>query len=135
MCTIVCIILYMGVTCIFLARTTNSNRTPQKFFKRKDQLRLSEMWVSESVSDITECSLPSDTTFVLGWPGWPITNCVAAFSSPEERKLWFTLLSKYVVYLPIVSYGGLLNTASDFNLHGCLHGIEISNICMKAATF
>ena len=74
-----------------------SDRTPQKFFKRKEQLRLSEMWVSENIAEVTECSLPSDTTFILGWPGWPITNCVAAFSTPEEKKLWFTSLSKYVV--------------------------------------
>ena len=66
----------------------------QKLFKRKDQLRLSEMWVSENVPEVTECNLPSDTTFVIGWPGWPIVNYVAAFSTPEERKLWFTLLSK-----------------------------------------
>lgn len=40
-----------------------------------------------------ESILVPDTYFVLGWP---FTNCVAAFSTPEEKELWFNLLWKYV---------------------------------------
>ena len=72
---------------------THTHRS-QKAFKRKEQLRLSEMWVAESLTEPMDPNLPVDTTFIIGWPGWPIVNYVAVFSSPEERKMWFTLLSK-----------------------------------------
>lgn len=69
------------------------HRSQHRLYKRKDQLRLSEMWVTDCMGEVMEATLPPNTAFVLGWP---ITNCVAAFSSPEEKSLWYTLLSKWV---------------------------------------
>lgn len=68
-------------------------RSQHKIFKRKGQLRLSEVWVTKCMDKSLESILVPDTYFVLGWP---FTNCVAAFSTPEEKELWFNLLWKYV---------------------------------------
>lgn len=49
------------------------------------------MWVTDCVSEVMESTLPADTAFVIGWP---MTNCMAAFSTPEEKILWYNQLSK-----------------------------------------
>ena len=68
-------------------------RSQQRLYKRKEQLRLAEMWVTDCMGEVMEATLPTNTAFVLGWP---VTNCVAAFSSPEEKNLWYNVLSKWV---------------------------------------
>jgi len=76
---------------LIIGKPTGRQRSQHRLYKRKDQLRLSEMWVTDCMGEVMEATLPPNTAFVLGWP---ITNCVAAFSSPEEKSLWYTLLSK-----------------------------------------
>ncbi len=68
-----------------------ASRSQHKTYKRKEQLRLSDMWVTDCVSEVMESALPPNTAFVIGWP---MTNCLAAFSTPEEKILWYNQLSK-----------------------------------------
>ncbi len=49
------------------------------------------MWVTDCVAEVMESTLPPDTAFVIGWP---MTNCLAAFSTTEEKILWYNQLSK-----------------------------------------
>ena len=48
--------------------------------------------MTECMDKSLESVLVPDTYFVIGWP---FTNCVAAFSTPEEKSLWFNWLTKY----------------------------------------
>lgn len=47
-----------------------------KTFKLKHRVRVSEMWVSESVEEVTDVSIPLETSFVFGWPTY---NHIAVF--------------------------------------------------------
>ena len=66
-------------------------RSQLKQFRRKGQLRLSELWVTDCMDKSVEAILQPNTYFVIGWP---FTNCVAAFSTPDEKDLWFNMLKK-----------------------------------------
>lgn len=60
-------------------------------FKRKVQVRLSELWVTECQDKTLENVLVPNTYFIIGWP---FTNFLASFTTPGEKTLWFNLLKK-----------------------------------------
>ena len=68
-----------------------SYRSQHKEFKRKVQVRLSEVWVEECHDKTLESVLIPDTYFILGWP---CTNYLASFTTPEEKTMWLNLLKK-----------------------------------------
>ncbi|XP_063161874.1 rho GTPase-activating protein 20 isoform X2 [Candoia aspera] len=65
----------------------------QLHFKLKSQARLSEMWTASCMEEVCEGSTNVDRSFVLGWP---TTNCVASFSSVEQKEKWFTSLQSRI---------------------------------------
>lgn len=58
-------------------------------FKLKQQVRLCEMWTASCMEEVCEGSTHPERSFVVGWP---TTNCVATFSSPEQKEKWFSSL-------------------------------------------
>ncbi|XP_039207446.1 rho GTPase-activating protein 20 isoform X3 [Crotalus tigris] len=65
----------------------------QLHFKLKSQARLSEMWTASCLEEVCESSTNADRSFVLGWP---TTNCVASFSSVEQKEKWFISLQSRI---------------------------------------
>ncbi|XP_021380052.1 uncharacterized protein LOC110467302 isoform X3 [Mizuhopecten yessoensis] len=62
-------------------------------FKLKERVRVCEMWISNTVQDITDLSRPLDRSFVIGWP---TTNVIATFKSTESKELWFNKLTEQI---------------------------------------
>nr|XP_051682880.1 rho GTPase-activating protein 20-like [Oryctolagus cuniculus] len=67
-------------------RTTNS-------LKLKKQVRLSEVWVASCLDEVTVKKICADTSFVIGWP---TTNSVVTFCSPEIKERWFSALHRNI---------------------------------------
>ncbi|XP_015284974.1 PREDICTED: rho GTPase-activating protein 20 [Gekko japonicus] len=65
----------------------------QLHFKLKSQARLSEIWIASCMEEVCESSTNPEKSFVLGWP---TTNCVANFSSTEQKEKWLTLLQSRI---------------------------------------
>ena len=63
----------------FIKQSSSSlviHRTQQhRVYRLKNRIRLSEMWVSETVDAV----LPPDECGSAFTIGWPITNCIAVF--------------------------------------------------------
>jgi len=62
-------------------------------YKLKDQVPLSDVWLSNCISDVSEVTLDPTTSFVIGWP---ISNAVITFSSPAQRELWWVKLTELI---------------------------------------
>ncbi|KAJ7385648.1 hypothetical protein OS493_013674 [Desmophyllum pertusum] len=60
-------------------------------FKLKHRVRVSEIWLASCLDDVCESTKAADKSFVIGWP---TTNFVAAFNTPEEKEAWHSVLSK-----------------------------------------
>ncbi|XP_056321165.1 rho GTPase-activating protein 20 [Danio aesculapii] len=61
--------------------------------KQKACVRVSEMWTASCVDEVCEASPASDRSFVMGWP---TTNCVATFSTSEEKDRWLSLIESCI---------------------------------------
>ncbi|KAM8953995.1 rho GTPase-activating protein 20-like [Pelodytes ibericus] len=57
--------------------------------KLKKQVHLSEIWITSSVSEISEKKCSADTSFVIGWP---TTNYIVTFSSSDTKEKWLSTL-------------------------------------------
>ncbi|XP_068123011.1 rho GTPase-activating protein 20 [Hyperolius riggenbachi] len=62
-------------------------------YKLKHHVRVGEMWTASCMEEVCEGSTYPERSFVVGWP---ITNCVATFSTPEEKENWLTLFERYI---------------------------------------
>ncbi|XP_028582093.2 rho GTPase-activating protein 20 isoform X3 [Podarcis muralis] len=62
-------------------------------FKLKSQARLCDMWTASCLEEVCEGSTDLEKSFVLGWP---TTNCVASFSSIEQKEKWLTFLQSCI---------------------------------------
>ncbi|XP_069825874.1 rho GTPase-activating protein 20 [Dendropsophus ebraccatus] len=62
-------------------------------YKLKHHVRVSEMWTASCMEEVCEGSTYPERSFVMGWP---ITNCVATFSTPEEKDKWIQLFERYI---------------------------------------
>nr|XP_028582092.1 rho GTPase-activating protein 20 isoform X3 [Podarcis muralis] len=62
-------------------------------FKLKSQARLCDMWTASCLEEVCEGSTDLEKSFVLGWP---TTNCVASFSSIEQKEKWLTFLQSRI---------------------------------------
>ncbi|MEE6472774.1 hypothetical protein FKM82_009718 [Ascaphus truei] len=51
------------------------------------------MWTASCMEEVCEGSTYPDRSFVVGWP---ITNCVATFSTPEEKEKWLALFQRRI---------------------------------------
>ncbi|XP_044143282.1 rho GTPase-activating protein 20 [Bufo gargarizans] len=62
-------------------------------YKLKHHVRVSEMWTASCMEEVCEGSTYPERSFVIGWP---VTNCVATFSTPEEKDRWLRLFERYI---------------------------------------
>ncbi|XP_064473470.1 uncharacterized protein LOC135388087 isoform X2 [Ornithodoros turicata] len=62
-------------------------------YKLKDKVRTCELWLSNCLSDVSESTRSSDTSFVIGWP---TTNVVVTFSSSATRDLWHNQFTQLI---------------------------------------
>ncbi|XP_023683384.2 rho GTPase-activating protein 20 isoform X1 [Paramormyrops kingsleyae] len=62
-------------------------------FKLKAQVRVSEMWTASCMEEVCEGSTSAERSFVMGWP---ISNCVATFSSTEQKDRWLHLIQSQI---------------------------------------
>ncbi|KAK3510827.1 hypothetical protein QTP70_022770, partial [Hemibagrus guttatus] len=62
-------------------------------FKMKAQTRVSEMWTANCMEEVCEGSTCLDKSFVMGWP---TCNCVATFSSVEQKERWLSLIKSRI---------------------------------------
>lgn len=72
-CIYMCTLIYMCCACNVMSSCLRCYRAQHRQFRRKQQIRLSEMWVRDgekSVSNRQQCS------FIIGWP---FTNLIAVF--------------------------------------------------------
>ncbi|XP_052462121.1 rho GTPase-activating protein 20-like isoform X1 [Carassius gibelio] len=61
--------------------------------KQKKCVRVSEMWTASCVDEVCEASTASERSFVMGWPTY---NCVANFSTSEEKDRWLSLIESCI---------------------------------------
>ncbi|KAM4697213.1 rho GTPase-activating protein 20-like [Rhinophrynus dorsalis] len=61
--------------------------------KLKKQVRLSEIWISSSLSEVSEKKLNADNSFVFGWP---TTNYIVTFSSSDIKEKWLSTLCWHI---------------------------------------
>ncbi|XP_063286091.1 rho GTPase-activating protein 20 isoform X1 [Pelobates fuscus] len=62
-------------------------------YKLKHHVRVSEMWTASCMEEVCEGSTNPERSFVFGWP---ITNCVATFGTPEEKEKWLSLIQRRI---------------------------------------
>ncbi|KAK2904982.1 hypothetical protein Q8A67_006781 [Cirrhinus molitorella] len=61
--------------------------------KQKKCVRVSEMWTASCVDEVCEARTGSERSFVMGWPTY---NCVATFSTSEEKDRWLSLIESCI---------------------------------------
>ncbi|XP_028820920.1 rho GTPase-activating protein 20-like isoform X2 [Denticeps clupeoides] len=59
------------------------------YFKLKVQVRVCEMWSAGWMEEVCEGSCSPEKSFVIGWP---TCNCVATFSTVEQKEKWLSLI-------------------------------------------
>ncbi|XP_076838535.1 rho GTPase-activating protein 20-like [Brachyhypopomus gauderio] len=62
-------------------------------FKLKAQARVCEMWTADCMDEVCEGSSSLDRSFVMGWP---TCNCVATFSSVEQKERWLSFIKSRI---------------------------------------
>ncbi|KAG7467253.1 hypothetical protein MATL_G00151450 [Megalops atlanticus] len=62
-------------------------------FKLKAQVRVCEMWTASCMEDVCEGSTNPERSFVMGWPTF---NCVATFSSVEQKERWLSFIKSRI---------------------------------------
>ncbi|XP_026157260.1 paraspeckle component 1 isoform X2 [Mastacembelus armatus] len=85
-------------------------------FKQKAQVYVCEMWTASCMDEVCEGSTNPERSFVMGWP---TCNCVATFSSAEQKEKWLPLLKSQIKEakekeepktIPLRVYGKGINT-------------------------
>uniref|UniRef100_A0A8C1V207 Rho GTPase activating protein 20 n=1 Tax=Cyprinus carpio TaxID=7962 RepID=A0A8C1V207_CYPCA len=61
--------------------------------KQKKCVRVHEMWTASCVDEVCEANTASERSFVMGWPTY---NCVATFSTSEEKDRWLPLIESCI---------------------------------------
>ncbi|KAM9766910.1 LOW QUALITY PROTEIN: rho GTPase-activating protein 20-like [Menidia menidia] len=80
--------LFLFSDILVVAKAKSANH-----FKQKAQVRVCEMWTAGCLDEVCEGSTPPERGFVMGWPTW---NCVAVFSSSEQKERWLSLLKSRI---------------------------------------
>ncbi|XP_078699136.1 uncharacterized protein LOC144926356 isoform X2 [Branchiostoma floridae x Branchiostoma belcheri] len=80
--------LFLFSDIVLVAKPKSANT-----FKLKHRVRLSEMWLATCLDEVCETTKTLDKSFVIGWP---TTNTVATFSTPELKELWWDALTKLI---------------------------------------
>ncbi|XP_038673699.1 rho GTPase-activating protein 20 [Scyliorhinus canicula] len=62
-------------------------------FKLKKRVKICEVWMATCMDEVCEGSTSPELSFVMGWP---TTNCVATFGSPEQKEKWMSCLHRCI---------------------------------------
>ncbi|XP_014661816.1 PREDICTED: rho GTPase-activating protein 20-like isoform X2 [Priapulus caudatus] len=62
-------------------------------YKLKHRVRVCELWFSDCLSIVCEATKHQETSFVIGWP---TTNVVATFASPQLKNNWLAKLKELI---------------------------------------
>ncbi|KAJ8350945.1 hypothetical protein SKAU_G00260750 [Synaphobranchus kaupii] len=81
-----CLLLFTDILLITKAKSSTH-------FKLKAQARVCEMWTAGCIEDVCEGTMHPDRSFVMGWP---TCNCVATFSSVEQKERWLSFLKSRI---------------------------------------
>ncbi|XP_077320108.1 rho GTPase-activating protein 20-like [Lithobates pipiens] len=80
--------LFLFSDSLIIAKSKSSSS-----MKLKKQVRLSEVWISANLWDVSERRHSADDSFVIGWP---TTNYVVTFSSSDTKEKWLSKLSWHI---------------------------------------
>ncbi|CAK6971063.1 rho GTPase-activating protein 20-like [Scomber scombrus] len=103
--------LFMFNDILVIAKAKSANH-----FKQKAQVCVCEMWTAHCMEEVCEGSTNQERSFVMGWPTY---NCVATFSSTEQKEKWLSLLKSRIKEekeneepktIPLRVYGKGINT-------------------------
>ncbi|XP_047187946.1 rho GTPase-activating protein 20-like [Scophthalmus maximus] len=76
--------LFLFTDILVIAKAKSANH-----FKQKAQVRVCEMWTASCMDEVCEGSTKPERSFVMGWP---TCNCVATFSSQEQKERWLSIV-------------------------------------------
>ncbi|KAL3045527.1 hypothetical protein OYC64_013736 [Pagothenia borchgrevinki] len=103
--------LFLFSDLLVIAKAKSANH-----FKQKAQVCVCEMWTAGCMDEVCEGSTNPERSFVMGWP---TCNCVAMFSSAEQKERWLSLLKSRIKEekekeepktIPLRVYGKGINT-------------------------
>uniref|UniRef100_A0A1A8EJH3 Rho GTPase activating protein 20 n=1 Tax=Nothobranchius kadleci TaxID=1051664 RepID=A0A1A8EJH3_NOTKA len=103
--------LFLFSDVLVIAKAKSANH-----FKQKLRVSVCEMWIAGCMDEVCEGSTSPERSFVIGWPTW---NCVAVFSSAEQKEKWLSLLKSRIKEekekedsktIPLRVYGKGINT-------------------------
>ncbi|XP_040888030.1 rho GTPase-activating protein 20-like [Toxotes jaculatrix] len=103
--------LFLFSDILVIAKAKSANH-----FKQKAQVCVCEMWTAGCMDEVCEGSTNPERSFVMGWP---TCNCVAMFSSAEQKERWLSLLKSRIKEekekeepktIPLRVYGKGINT-------------------------
>ncbi|XP_056226026.1 rho GTPase-activating protein 20-like [Seriola aureovittata] len=103
--------LFLFTDILVIAKAKSANH-----FKQKAQVCVCEMWTAGCMDEVCEGSTNPDRSFVMGWP---TSNCVATFSSTEQKERWLSTLRSWIKEekekeepktIPLRVYGKGINT-------------------------
>ncbi|XP_070787043.1 rho GTPase-activating protein 20-like [Enoplosus armatus] len=103
--------LFLFNDILVIAKAKSANH-----FKQKARVCVCEMWTAGCMDEVCEGSTNPERSFVMGWP---TCNCVATFSSAEQKERWLSLLKSRIKEekereepktIPLRVYGKGINT-------------------------
>ncbi|XP_018527631.1 rho GTPase-activating protein 20 [Lates calcarifer] len=103
--------LFLFNDILVIAKAKSANH-----FKQKARICVCEMWTAGCMDEVCEGSTNPERSFVMGWP---TCNCVATFSSAEQKEKWLSLLKSRIKEekereepktIPLRVYGKGINT-------------------------
>ncbi|XP_061571342.1 rho GTPase-activating protein 20-like [Cololabis saira] len=103
--------LFLFTDLLVIAKAKSANH-----FKQKTQVSVRQMWTASCTDEVCEGSTSPERSFVMGWPTW---NCVAMFSSAEQKEKWLSVLKSRIKAekddeepktIPLRVYGKGINT-------------------------
>ncbi|KAK2856806.1 hypothetical protein Q5P01_005541 [Channa striata] len=103
--------LFLFSDILVVAKAKSANN-----FKQKTRVCVCEMWIASCMEEVCEGSTNPERSFVMGWP---TCNCVATFSSAEQKEKWLSLLKSQIKEgkekeepktIPLRVYGKGINT-------------------------
>ncbi|GLD64833.1 rho GTPase-activating protein 20-like protein [Lates japonicus] len=103
--------LFLFNDILVIAKAKSANH-----FKQKAWICVCEMWTAGCMDEVCEGSTNPERSFVMGWP---TCNCVATFSSAEQKEKWLSLLKSRIKEekereepktIPLRVYGKGINT-------------------------
>ncbi|KAM4602153.1 rho GTPase-activating protein 20-like [Polymixia lowei] len=80
--------LFLFNDILVIAKAKSANH-----FKLKAQVCVREMWTAGCMEEVCEGSTSPEKGFVMGWP---TCNCVATFTSAEQKERWLSLLKSRI---------------------------------------